>query len=249
MIHPAERLVLQLVLTNKTPEKQVNLLFDRVASNYDQMNDLISLGTQKKWREKTMETLKVKPGMNILDLCCGTGVWTIMLAHAAGMSGSVIGMDFSKEMLKVAERKIRDNQLEKSISLVHGNVMKLNYPDNHFNAVTIGFGLRNVPDANQVLREMLRVVKPGGVIASLETSHPTNRFIECGWKMYLQVMPILAKLKGNKYADYDYLHKTSEKFATPDQLKGMFIAAGAVDVSYRLFNLGAGALHIGYKKS
>lgn len=238
---------MQLVLTNKTPEKQVNSLFDRVAPQYDLMNDWISLGTQKRWREKTMKKMAIKAGAQALDLCCGTGAWTTLLAQAADKEGHVTGIDFSAEMLKIAKKKIRAAQLEKQVTLVQGNVMKLNYPDNYFDVVTIGFGLRNVPDANQVLREMVRVAKPGAMIACLETSHPTNPIVTLGWKGYLQLVPLIARLKGNNCSDYNYLHKTAIGFATPQQLKAMFIAAGAQNVEYELFNLGAGALHIGYK--
>lgn len=235
-------------LTNKVPEKDVHDLFTRVAPHYDQMNNLISLGTQKGWRKKFLKELKVVPGEFVLDLCCGTGDITIALAKQVGPSGNVIGLDFNQEMLDLAEQKIRQQDLQKEIQLKQGDAMELPYPDQSFDIVTIGFGLRNVPDANQVLKEIYRVLKPTGKVGVLETSQPTNPLIKLGWKSYFKLFPSFAKLLGANVSDYQYLSHTTAKFVSAEHLKAMLIKNGFKNVHVDKLNLGAGAIHIGIKK-
>ena len=235
-------------LTNKVPEKDVHDLFTRVALHYDQMNNLISLGTQKGWRKKFLKELKVAPGKFALDLCCGTGDITIALAKQVGPSGNVIGLDFNQEMLDLAEQKIRQQDLQKEIQLKQGDAMELPYPDQSFDIVTIGFGLRNVPDANQVLKEIYRVLKPTGKVGVLETSQPTNPLVKLGWKSYFKLFPSFAKLLGANVSDYQYLSHTTAKFVSAEHLKAMLIKNGFKNVHVDKLNLGAGAIHIGIKK-
>lgn len=235
------------MLTNKVPEKDVHDLFSRVAPNYDKMNDLISLGTQRLWRKKLFKKLAVKPGDFALDLCCGTGDLTIALAQQVGPSGNVVGLDFNEDMLALAYDKVLTAGVEKEVQLRQADAMNLPYEDKSFNIVTIGFGLRNVPDANQVLREVYRVLKPGGKFAVLETSQPTNPIVKVGWKAYFKLFPKFAKLLHSNVSDYQYLSQTTNKFVSANQLKQMFEQAGYHDVSITKLNLGAGAIHIGIK--
>lgn len=235
-------------LTNKVPEKDVHDLFTRVAPHYDQMNNLISLGTQKSWRKRFLKELKVAPGDFALDLCCGTGDITIALAKQVGPSGNVIGLDFNQEMLDLAEQKIRQQNLQKEIQLKQGDAMHLPYPDQSFDIVTIGFGLRNVPDANQVLKEIYRVLKPTGKVGVLETSQPTNLLIKLGWKSYFRLFPSFAKLLGANASDYQYLSHTTAEFVSAQHLKEMLVKNGFKNVQVNKLNLGAGAIHIGIKK-
>ena len=146
-------------LTNKTPEPKVESSFNQIADHYDSMNSLISLGNHKHWRKLVMRQLNVQPGTFAIDVCCGTGDWTIALAKAVGPSGQVVGLDFSDQMLKIAEKKVAAAGLQDRITFVRGDAMHLPYTDDKFDLATIGFGLRNVPDANQVLREMTRVIR------------------------------------------------------------------------------------------
>ncbi len=145
-------------LTNKTPEPKVESLFNQIADHYDSMNSLISLGNHKHWRKLVMRQLNVQPGTFAIDVCCGTGDWTIALAKAVGPSGQVVGLDFSDQMLKIAERS-SCCRFAGSDNFCKGDAMHLPYTDDKFDLATIGFGLRNVPDANQVLREMTRVIR------------------------------------------------------------------------------------------
>ena len=152
----------------QSKEQRVHKVFEKISDNYDKMNSVISFQQHIKWRKDTMKKMNVRPGSKALDVCCGTADWTIALADAVGPSGEVVGLDFSKNMLKVGIEKV-DGLGLKQVKLIHGNAMELPFQDNSFDYVTIGFGLRNVPDYLQVLKEMRRVLKPGGVAVCLET--------------------------------------------------------------------------------
>ncbi|MFT8909034.1 MAG: demethylmenaquinone methyltransferase [Lentilactobacillus diolivorans] len=234
-------------LTNRTPEQKVASMFDKIAPNYDAMNSLISLGGHRHWRKITMKELNVQRGSFAIDVCCGTGDWTIALAKAVGPAGQVVGLDFSDEMLKIAQKKVYQQGLQDRITLVKGDAMQLPYHDGIFNVATIGFGLRNVPDANQVLHEMARVVIPGGTVACLETSQPTNPVIKLGWRAYFSLVPLMAKIVVNKYHEYDYLQRTTDEFVSAKELVKMFQKAGLTNVSYQTFTFGAAALHLGMR--
>ncbi|MDN6128329.1 MAG: class I SAM-dependent methyltransferase, partial [Tetragenococcus halophilus] len=138
--------------TNKTSEAKVQALFDRIASTYDSTNNAISLGMHKHWRKKTMEQVPLSVGDQALDLCCGTGDWTIDLAEIVGPTGKVVGLDFSQKMLKTAKNKLKQTNFSPQTSLIQGDAMSLPFENDSFDLVTIGFGLRNVPDAFQVLK-------------------------------------------------------------------------------------------------
>lgn len=236
-----------MTLTNHTPEDTVQDIFNRIAPQYDQMNSVISLGTHRFWRQQVMRAMTLHAGDFALDLCCGTGDWTLALAKTVGPRGHVVGLDFSHVMLREADRKVRAADLANRITLRQGDAMHLPYPDNHFNVVTIGFGLRNVPDANQVLREMARVVKPGGQVVCLETSQPTNPVIHAGWQVYFgHVVPLMGRL-AHHYQAYNYLQQSTHRFVSVSELANMFAAAGLSQVHYQQFNLGAAAVHFGVK--
>lgn len=151
---------------NSKPKEQfVHSVFESIAGKYDLMNDILSFRRHKAWRKFTMKKMGMKRGDSAVDLCCGTCDWSIALAEAS-QTGNVIGLDFSAGMLEVGRRKVEERKLQDRISLVQGNAMELPFEDNAFDYATIGFGLRNVPDLVQVLNEMKRVVKPGGMVVS-----------------------------------------------------------------------------------
>ncbi|GGI64128.1 bifunctional demethylmenaquinone methyltransferase/2-methoxy-6-polyprenyl-1,4-benzoquinol methylase UbiE [Limosilactobacillus caviae] len=233
-----------MVQTNKLlNEHQVNDLFSRVAPRYDLLNNVISLGTQKLWRHDLFKQLQIKPTANALDVCCGTGDLAIELAKRIP-NGRVTGLDFNKKMLKLAFEKTR---MIGNLFLIQGDAMHLPFDDNTFDIVTIGFGLRNVPDADQALSEIYRVLKPGGQFVSLEMSQPTNPVVRLGWKAYFNAFPLMASLAGGHYQDYQYLKKTSQQFVSAHQLARMMKAAGFKKVHYQPLNWGAAALHFGDK--
>lgn len=128
---------------NKAKKEQVHTVFQNISNKYDRLNNIISFEQHIIWRKHTMKEMNVKPGSKALDVCCGTADWTIALSKAVGNNGHVTGVDFSENMLAVGEEKIKGYN---NIKLVHGDAMNLPFEDNTFDYVTIGFGLRNVPD-------------------------------------------------------------------------------------------------------
>lgn len=232
----------------QSKEQRVHKVFEKISDNYDKMNSVISFQQHLKWRKDTMKRMNVQKGSKALDVCCGTADWTIALAEAVGPSGEVTGLDFSQNMLNVGIEKVKNLGL-KHITLTHGNAMELPFPDNSFDYVTIGFGLRNVPDYLQVLKEMRRVLKPGGVAVCLETSQPT--FI--GYKQlfffyFRYIMPIFGKLFAKSYKEYSWLQESARDFPDMKELARLFETAGFNNVFYKPYSGGAAAVHMGYKK-
>ncbi|MBN6888420.1 demethylmenaquinone methyltransferase / 2-methoxy-6-polyprenyl-1,4-benzoquinol methylase [Cytobacillus horneckiae] len=231
----------------QSKEERVHNVFEKIYGNYDKMNSVISFQQHLRWRKDTMKRMDVQPGSKALDVCCGTGDWSIALSEAVGESGKVVGLDFSKNMLKIGEEKVKEQGI-KNIELVHGNAMELPYPDNSFDYVTIGFGLRNVPDYMQVLKEMQRVVKPGGIAVCLETSQPTLFGFKQGYYLYFRyIMPLFGKIFAKSFNEYAWLHESAKDFPGMKELAAMFEKAGFADVKYKPYTGGVAAVHIGKK--
>lgn len=231
----------------QSKEQRVHHVFEKISENYDKMNSVISFQQHIRWRKDTMRRMNVKLGSKALDVCCGTADWTIALAEAVGPNGEVTGLDFSKNMLKVGEEKVRRLGL-KQVNLIHGNAMELPFPDNSFDYVTIGFGLRNVPDYLQVLKEMHRVVRPGGIAVCLETSQPTLFGYRQLFFFYFRfIMPLFGKLFAKSYEEYSWLQESARDFPGMKELARLFEQAGFRDVKYKPYSGGAAAVHIGKK--
>ncbi|MGM8213976.1 demethylmenaquinone methyltransferase [Bacillaceae bacterium W0354] len=231
---------------HKKAEK-VHSVFEKIYKRYDRMNSIISFQRHKAWRKDVMKRMNVQKGTSCLDVCCGTGDWTIALSEAVGPSGSVVGLDFSKNMLSVGEEKIKKERIN-NISFQHGDAMNLPYDDHTFDYVTIGFGLRNVPDYHQVLKEMYRVVKPGGKVVCLETSQPTLPVYKQLYFFYFEhIMPLFGKIFAKSYEEYVWLYESTKNFPNKDKLKEMFEDVGFVDVKVKSYALGAAAMHLGSK--
>lgn len=229
----------------QSKEQKVHHVFEKIYGNYDKMNSVISFKQHIKWRKATMDHMNVKPGSKALDVCCGTADWTIALAEKTGSEGEVTGLDFSKNMLKIGEEKVKN---VKQITLLHGNAMELPFEDNTFDYVTIGFGLRNVPDYMQVLREMYRVLKPGGMAVCLETSHPTMFGFKQGFNFYFRfIMPMFGKVFAKSFKEYSWLQDSARDFPGMKELESMFRQAGFANVSYKAHTGGVAATHFGYK--
>lgn len=230
----------------KSKEQHVHEVFEKISQDYDKMNSVISFQMHVKWREDTMKRMNVKPGSKCLDVCCGTADWTIALAKAVGENGVVKGLDFSQNMLKVGREKTKSLP---QVELIHGNAMELPFEDNTFDYVTIGFGLRNVPDYMQVLGEMHRVLKPGGMVVCLETSQPQIPVYRQLFRFYFRfIMPMFGKLFAKSYKEYSWLQESASTFPGMKKLAQMFEQTGFVNVSYKGYSGGAAAMHMGFKK-
>ena len=194
-----------------------------------------------------MKRMAVPLGAEILDLCCGTVDWAFALNEAVGPTGQVTGVDSSEEMLTVAQEKAQKKQ-QTQILWQTGNAMALSFPNESFDYLTIGFGLRNVADRQQVLAEIHRVLRPSGKIICLETSQPTL----IGWRQlftfyFHYVMPFFGKLFAKSYQEYSWLQESARDFPDKETLANEFQAAGFGILQVKSYAGGAAAMHMGIK--
>jgi demethylmenaquinone methyltransferase/2-methoxy-6-polyprenyl-1,4-benzoquinol methylase len=235
-------------LQTRSKEQFVHSVFESIAPQYDFMNDLLSFRRHKAWRKFTLRKMGVSPGDTALDVCCGTCDWAIGMAELSG-TGEIVGLDFSQNMLDTAAVKIEQRGLQRQIRLMHGNAMSLPFEDNRFDYATIGFALRNVPDIVSVLNEMKRVVKPGGMVVSLELSKPTWQPFKAIYYAYFQkILPLLGKLIAKRYEQYKWLPESLISFPDHRQLARIFESVGLTDVQAYPLTGGIAALHIGIKE-
>ena len=230
---------------SQSKEQKVHSVFESISTDYDKMNSVISFNLHKKWRADIMKRMNVKTGSKALDVCCGTADWTISMAESIGSQGHVTGLDFSKAMLTSAAPKTDKHP---NISLIQGNAMELPFEDHTFDYVTIGFGLRNVPDYEKVLKEMYRVVKPGGIVACLETSQSEIPGYRQLFRLYFNyIMPVFGKLFAKSYNEYSWLQESADEFPGREELAQLFKSAGFTQVDYRPYSGGVAAGHIAIK--
>lgn len=234
-------------MSEQTKMERVHRVFEKISNQYDSMNSIITFKRHIAWRQDVMKRMNVKEGSKALDVCTGTGDWAIALAAVIGTHGEVIGLDFSKNMLKVAQDKQAQHAL-KQLAFIHGNAMELPFEDHSFDYVTIGFGLRNVPEYLTVLREMYRVAKPGGKVVCLETSQPTligYRQLSLFYVRY--VMPLLGKFIAKSYDEYSWLQQSARNFPNKNALKQLFFEAGFSKVDVKSYSGGVAAMHMAIK--
>ncbi|WP_096434864.1 demethylmenaquinone methyltransferase [Alteribacter populi] len=231
----------------QSKEEKVHQVFESISGNYDRMNAIISFQRHLSWRKDTMKRMNVRPGSESLDICCGTADWTIAMADAIGPTGKAYGLDFSENMLIEGRKKVSARGLD-HIELVQGNAMELPYEDNTFDYVTIGFGLRNVPDYSVALKEMYRVTKPGGLVTCLETSQPTLiGFKQLYWLYFRYIMPFFGRVLAKSYDEYTWLQESTQSFPDKETIANMFKKTGFQNVSYKSYSGGVAASHFGRK--
>jgi demethylmenaquinone methyltransferase / 2-methoxy-6-polyprenyl-1,4-benzoquinol methylase len=215
------------------PAEGVRTMFDRIAPVYDVMNHVMTAGLDRRWRRITIDET-VRADDRVLDACCGTGDLAI---GARGRGADVVGLDFSERMLERAARK------EPQIEWVQGDVLALPFEDASFDAVTVGFGVRNVEDLEAGVRELRRVLRPGGRLGILEITTPRGRLAPFYRVWFDRVVPALGKvLPGG--AAYTYLPASVRRFPGPDDLAALLERTAFVGVRYRLFAGGIVALHV-----
>jgi len=217
--------------------------FNAIAGHYDLMNSIMSLGMDKRWRRLAVKKVGAKPGMHILDVCCGTGQLSMELGNVVGIEGSVTGLDFSQKMLEVAEKSLLQASNSGHIRFVQGNAMELPFPDHSFDGVTVGWGLRNLPDLRQGLREMVRTVKPGGKVVSLDMAKPSLLgFKQIYWLYFEKLVPLMGKVWAKKASAYQYLHDSAREFPAQEQLVRIFTECGLQEAHFK--NLAGGVVAI-----
>jgi demethylmenaquinone methyltransferase / 2-methoxy-6-polyprenyl-1,4-benzoquinol methylase len=222
------------------PETQVRAMFDRIARVYDRMNSVMTAGMHHRWRERAADLAHVGPGARALDVATGTGDLAIELRRRGA---DVVGMDFSERMLELAREKAPDVRFEQ------GNALELPYADGEFDAATVGFGARNFADLGRGLREMARVVRPGGRVVVLEITTPQRPPLSWFFRLWFdRIVPGLGRLAGDPDA-YTYLPSSVRRFPGPEELAGELAAAGLEDVRWVLTAGGIIAMHAGTRRS
>jgi demethylmenaquinone methyltransferase / 2-methoxy-6-polyprenyl-1,4-benzoquinol methylase len=220
-------------------EGQVRAMFDRIARVYDLMNSVMTAGLHHRWRERAADLAAVGPGDRALDVACGTGDLAIELARRVGPSGTVVGSDFSEPMLERARAK------SGTVTWEWGNALDLPYPDDGFDAATVGFGARNFSDLDRGLAEMARVVRPGGRVVVLEITVPRKPPLSTFFSVWFdRIVPALGRIAGDPDA-YAYLPSSVKRFPDPAALGARMHAVGLDDVRWILTAGGIIALHAG----
>lgn len=223
-------------------------VFHSVAEKYDLMNDLMSFGIHRLWKRFTIDCAGVRPGQKILDLAGGTGDLTAKFSRLVGDSGEVVLADINDSMLKVGREKLRNKGLVNNIRYVQANAEALPFPDNYFDLITIGFGLRNVTHKEQALASMYRALKPGGRLLVLEFSKPTNVVMSKLYDFYsFKVLPKMGQLVAKDSDSYQYLAESIRMHPDQDTLKAMMETVGFEQVTYHNLTQGVVALHRGFK--
>jgi|WetSurMetagenome_2_1015567.scaffolds.fasta_scaffold71486_2 demethylmenaquinone methyltransferase / 2-methoxy-6-polyprenyl-1,4-benzoquinol methylase len=226
-----------------SPEQgKIRQMFDDIAGSYDRLNTLMTAGLHHRWREMGVMLAGVGPGSAALDVCCGTGDFAFALRRAVGREGRVVGCDISDEMLKVAREKSGRNQLH--VDFRHGDVLDLPFSDGEFDACTVGFGIRNVPDIQRAFSEMRRVSRPEGRVVCLEITQPQMPVFKQFYGLWFNhAVPVLGRLAAGDESAYAYLPASVKRFPAPDELKSLMQAAGLRNVRYQLLAGGIIAVH------
>ncbi len=229
-------------------EQLVRGVFDSVASRYDMMNDLMSVGIHRLWKRFTIELSAVRSGQTVLDIAGGTGDLAARFSRIVGPDGKVILADINASMLAVGRDRLIDEGVVGNVHTVQCDAQALAFPDNSIDCITIAFGLRNVTDKEKALRSMERVLKPGGRLLVLEFSKPTNPVLEQVYDTYsFRVLPLMGKWVANDSESYRYLAESIRKHPDQETLLSMMEDAGFVNCQYHNMTGGIVAVHRGIK--
>jgi len=236
----------------KVPKEEkatlVKGVFDSVASRYDLMNDLMSGGIHRLWKRFAVELAGVRAGQRVLDLASGTGDLAARFAGLVGPDGLVMMTDINANMLRVGRDRMLDEGHAGNVAYAQVNAEQLPFPDNSFDCITIGFGLRNVTDKQKALDAMYAALKPGGRALVLEFSHPRNKPLQKLYDLYsFTLLPKIGKLVVNDEESYRYLAESIRMHPDQETLKAMMEAAGFERCDYHNLTGGVVAVHRGFK--
>ena len=235
--------------SGESKKEQVARMFDEIAGKYDFLNRFLSAGIDVTWRKKMLKTLKPLQPKIMLDVATGTGEVAIM-AEALLKPEKIIGIDISDGMLELGRDKLKTRRLTDVITLQNGDSEAINFPDNSFDAVTVAFGVRNFENLEKGLQEILRVLKPGGMLCVLEFSKPTLPGIEQLYNLYLGIVaPEIAKLVSKNKDAYKYLNNSVRAFPEVNAFTAIMNSTGYKETTCRKLSLGICSLYTGRKQA
>ena len=223
---------------------QIEEMFDAIAPDYDRMNHIMSFSIDRRWRRKAVQAIAdSREPLRILDVAAGTGDFAIAIAKKVHPESEIIGIDLSEKMLEVGRTKVPGN-----VHLQQGDVEALPFPDDHFDRLSVAFGIRNFEHLEQGLAEMHRVLRPGGKMVILELSYPDNPFLLWCYKLYaLHFLPFIGGLISGDREAYTYLPKSILKFPKADRIVPMLERIGYQQVVVRRFTFGVCTMYTGKK--
>lgn len=233
--------------SNLGKKEQVTQMFDTISGNYDGLNRVISFGIDVKWRKKVLQLVSEKNPENILDIATGTGDLAILMTKTNAKK--IIGLDISEGMLEVGKKKIAERKLDTIIEMVIGDSEQMPFTDNHFDAITVSFGIRNFETLDKGLTEILRVLKPNGIFVILETSVPEKTPFKQGYAFYTKyILPLIGKLFSKDNVAYGYLSESASVFPYGEKLNNILRKNGFIDVVAMPQTFGVATIYKASKK-
>jgi demethylmenaquinone methyltransferase/2-methoxy-6-polyprenyl-1,4-benzoquinol methylase len=226
---------------NAAPAAEVRAMFDRIAGVYDPMNLLISAFQEPRWRRRLVDAARLAPGGRAIDVASGTGKVAADLRRRAGPAGRVLGLDISPRMIELARRRFGKRP---GLEFVVGDALALPVSDGEFDAATIAFGMRNLPDYRRGFEEMARAVRPGGRVLCLEIARPRSRLARLLQAWFDRVVPLFGRLAGLGDA-YAYLVRSVRDYPRPERIAAIMREAGLVNVTWHGLSGGIVTLHVG----
>jgi demethylmenaquinone methyltransferase / 2-methoxy-6-polyprenyl-1,4-benzoquinol methylase len=224
--------------------KLVDEHFDSIATKYDWMNTLLSFGLHYRWKRIAVRMAGIKTGGVVLDVCGGTADLALLAANVVGSAGGVLVYDINRAMMQKGKAKAADSGLTGRIVFVRGDAERISFPDNSFDAVMVGFGIRNFVHLQRGLEEMYRVLKKGGSFTILEFSMPGPAWFRALYNFYsFAIMPLVGKVLAGSRQAYTYLPESIRLFPLPDQLSAMLYEIGFSAVSYKRLTNGIAVVH------
>lgn len=228
--------------------EKIRALFDSIAKDYDKLNHILSLGVDKTWRKRAIKVIAEDRPQQILDIACGTGDFSIEIARHTNPATTVTGLDLSDGMLEVMDRKVAQAGLSGRISTQQGNSEAMSFEDCSFDRVTIAFGIRNFENRETALKEILRVLKPGGRLVILELSVPSNPVLRWCYELYFtKVLPWIGGVVSGEKAAYSYLPASVIKFPGKAEWMAIMSFCGYREVKHKAFTFGICRMYTGEK--
>ncbi|OYQ38347.1 bifunctional demethylmenaquinone methyltransferase/2-methoxy-6-polyprenyl-1,4-benzoquinol methylase [Flavobacterium cyanobacteriorum] len=228
-------------------KEQVAQMFDTISGSYDGLNRVISFGIDVKWRKKVLKLVAAKNPQTILDIATGTGDLALLMAKTG--AGEIIGADISEGMMEVGRKKVTAQNLDSRVKLVYGDSENLPFQDNYFDAITVAFGVRNFETLEKGLAEILRVLKPGGLLVILETSVPVKFPYKQGYKLYTRfILPLIGRIFSRDKSAYAYLCESASVFPFGEALNNILRKVGFIDVKHMPQTFGVATIYTASKQ-